>query len=197
MTRTGPVYGVIGLGNPGKAYENARHNIGFKVIDILARRHNANLKRKWRFKGRVGLCTIANKTTLLLKPLTYMNLSGRAVRPAMRFYGIEAGKTIVIVDDVNLDPGMVRIRSRGSAGGHNGLQSIIDAIGTADFARIRVGVGAREAASLTGHVLGRFTPEEYELIQPVLQQAADAVETVLEQGLQAAMNLYNRKKTEL
>lgn len=199
MTRSEPVHGIVGLGNPGKEYRDTRHNIGFMVVDVLAKRHDVNLKRKWRFKGRAGLAAIEGRKILLFKPLTYMNLSGMAVRPAIDYYGIEPGNLIVVVDDVNLDPGMVRIRSRGGAGGHNGLKSIISALGTEDFSRIRIGVGAKgvgakAAGSLKGHVLGRFSRDEEELIGTVIEQAADAVETVLKQGVSTAMNLYNKKK---
>lgn len=194
MTRSEPVHGIVGLGNPGKEYQDTRHNIGFTVVDVLAKRHDVNLKRKWRFKGRAGLAVIEGRKILLFKPLTYMNLSGMAVRPAIDYYGIEPGNLIVVVDDVNLDPGMVRIRSSGSAGGHNGLKSIIGALGTENFSRIRIGVGAKPAGSLKGHVLGRFSRDEAELIGTVIEQAADAVETVLKQGVSTAMNLYNKKK---
>jgi peptidyl-tRNA hydrolase, PTH1 family len=194
MTRSEPVHGIVGLGNPGKEYQDTRHNIGFKIIDVLAKRHDVKLKRKWRFKGRAGLAAIEGKKTLLFEPLTYMNLSGRAVQPALNYYGIEPVNLIVVVDDVNLDPGMVRIRSKGSAGGHNGLKSIISALGTEDFSRIRIGVGAKQAGSLKGHVLGRFTRNEKELIEAVIEQAADAVEKILKEGVSTAMNLYNKKK---
>ena len=194
MTRSEPVHGIVGLGNPGKEYQDTRHNIGFMVVDVLAKRHDVSLKRKWRFKGRAGLAAIEGRKTLLFKPLTYMNLSGRAVRPAIDYYGIGPGNLIVVVDDVNLDPGMVRIRSSGSAGGHNGLKSIIGALGTEDFSRIRIGVGAKQSGSLKGHVLSRFTRDEKELIGAVIEEAADAVETVLKEGVSTAMNLYNKKK---
>lgn len=183
---------LVGLGNPGPRYRGTYHNIGFEVVDELARRHGARfgaspadaLAARIREPGR---------DVLLVKPLTFMNLSGRAVGELQRFYKVELADLLVIVDDVNLPPGRLRLRGRGSAGGHNGLQSIIDSLGTDAFPRLRVGVGRGDPRrELASHVLSRVAPEEAERLRETALRAADAAETFVAEGLREAMNRFNR-----
>lgn len=183
---------LVGLGNPGPRYRGTYHNIGFEVVDELARRHGARfgaspadaLAARIRGPGR---------DVLLVKPLTFMNLSGRAVGELQRFYKVELADLLVIVDDVNLPPGRLRLRGRGSAGGHNGLQSIIDSLGSDAFPRLRVGVGRGDPQrDLASHVLSRVAPEEAERLRETALRAADAAETFVAEGLRVAMNRFNR-----
>src|SRR5205085_7432881 len=150
---------IVGLGNPGREYANTRHNIGFRVLDELARRHAIDLTRR-KFSGVIGSGSIAGEQVLLLKPETYMNLSGRSVREALTFHKLEPSDLLVIVDDLALPLAKLRIREKGSAGGHNGLTSIVNELGTDEFARLRIGIGWIEGKRMVGHVLGAFTAEE-------------------------------------
>ena len=196
MTASPAIYGIVGLGDPGKEYEHTRHDMGFKVLDLLAERHEIKLKRKLRFKARAGTGRISSNKVMLCKPLTYMNLSGTAVQPALQFYQSDAAHLIVVVDDVELEAGVIRVRRKGSSGGHNGLKSLIQSLGTDAFCRIRIGVGRKSGRGLKGHVLSKFSRDEEALIEPALQEAADAVEKILRDGVDASMNVYNRKKEE-
>jgi PTH1 family peptidyl-tRNA hydrolase len=181
---------IVGLGNPGKEYQETRHNVGFRVIDLLAERHGIEL-RKHRHQSVYGEGRIAENAVLLAKPLTYMNLSGAAVAALARYHGITPGDVLVLCDDVNLPLGRLRLRTKGSAGGHNGLKSIIGSLGTDEFPRLRIGVGAPAGQPMVEHVLGRFNRREAEIIATVLPAAADAVELSLREGIEAAMNRYN------
>jgi peptidyl-tRNA hydrolase, PTH1 family len=181
---------IVGLGNPGKEYQETRHNVGFRVIDLLAERHGIEL-RKHRHQSVYGEGRIAETAVLLAKPLTYMNLSGAAVAALARYHGITPGDVLVVCDDVNLPLGRLRLRTKGSAGGHNGLKSIIGSLGTDEFPRLRIGVGAPAGQPMVEHVLGRFNRREAEIIATVLPAAADAVELSLREGIEAAMNRYN------
>ncbi len=183
---------VVGLGNPGRKYDGTRHNAGFDVVDALARRHRLDWESapaeaviaKWRARS-----------ALLAKPLTFMNLSGQAVGDLLRFYKIDFADCLVVVDDVNLDVGRLRARPDGSAGGHNGLKSIIDLVGTEGFARLRVGVGRGEARrDLADHVLAKFDPEERTIVAETVDRAADAVELFIAEGMGPVMNRFNRKE---
>ena len=183
---------VVGLGNPGRQYAGTRHNVGFDVADLVARRHGLEwegarteaLIAKWRAAS-----------VLLAKPLTFMNLSGHAVGELLRFYKIEFSALLVIVDDVNLELGRLRARPSGSAGGHNGLKSIIAAFGHEGFARLRVGVGRGDARrDLADHVLARFDPEERTIVAEAVGRAADAAELFVAEGIQPVMNRFNRKE---
>ena len=185
---------IAGLGNPGREYVGTRHNVGFEVMDELARRHQAawpiratgrdSLEARWR---RV------DGDVLLVKPLTFMNLSGPAVAELMRFYKIDLPDVLIVSDDVNLPLGRLRARASGSEGGHNGLRSIADAFGTIDYGRLRVGVGRGDLRrDLADHVLARFEPEERTGIEDAIARAADACETWISDGLARVMNTFNR-----
>ena len=183
---------VAGLGNPGRPYVGTRHNVGFEVVDLLAARHKLTFEAapanavfaRWRRPDAV---------TLLVKPLTLMNLSGEAVGALVRYYKVEIPDTLIVCDDVNLPLGRLRARGSGSEGGHNGLRSIADHLGTIDYARLRVGVGRGDARrDLADHVLARFEPEEEAAIRDAIARAADAVETWIADGLGRMMNVFNR-----
>ena len=185
---------IVGLGNPGRTYAGTRHNVGFDVVDMLAGRFDA----VWEPAPR-GLeafaARVRNPDILLAKPLTFMNLSGAAVVGLTQFYKIELSALLVVVDDVNLEPGRLRARAAGSAGGHNGLKSIIGALGSDAFARIRIGVGGGEPRrDLSGHVLGRFAPAERTIIAEAVGRSADAAELFVAEGIAPVMNRFNRKE---
>ena len=182
---------IVGLGNPGSKYRNTRHNIGFMVLDALAERLDASFDRE-KFRGLVAEGLYRDRKCLLLKPLTYMNLSGDSVARAARNRVDEPGDILVVVDDVNLPFGRLRLRPGGSAGGHNGLKSIIERLGTQDFARLRLGVDDAEGTDLAQHVLGKFRPEENEALPEVVETAVDAIQCWLCDGIEEAMNKFNR-----
>lgn len=183
---------IVGLGNPGEKYENTRHNVGFQVVDELAERQNAPVQ-KLKFKALTNLLTISGEKVLVMKPVTYMNLSGEAVRPAADFYKIPPERILVISDDTALDPGKLRIRQKGSAGGHNGLKNIIQHLGTDQFPRVRVGVGQKPHPDydLADWVLGKFTGEDKKAIDAAVKRAADAVECYIQDGPDRAMSRFN------
>lgn len=183
---------IAGLGNPGRQYEKTRHNMGFDTIDELIDRHSIP-QGGIAHKAMYGKGMIAGEKVLAVKPLTYMNLSGEAIREYVNYYKMDPEtELIVIYDDIDLDPGQIRIRKKGSAGGHNGIKSIIAQIGTQNFYRIKVGVGAKPKGwDLADYVLGRFSSEERELVDKAICDAADAVEMILKDGIEAAMNHYN------
>ena len=185
---------VVGLGNPGRKYAGTRHNVGFEVLDLLAGRFKAEWESAPRgVEGLVARDRAAD--TLLAKPLTFMNLTGPAVVGLLQFYKIELPDVFVVVDDVNLELGRLRARAAGSAGGHNGLKSIIGALGTDAFARIRIGVGGGEPRrDLSGHVLGRFAPDEQPIIAEAVTRTADAAELFITEGIAPVMNRFNRKE---
>jgi len=180
---------IVGLGNPGRAYAHTRHNVGFDVLDIFAKR------RKVRILGRqhralVGGFERDGEEILLVKPQTFMNESGAAVGAIVRKHRLEPGDILVVHDDIDLPLGRLRIRMRGSSGGHKGMNSIIHGLGSSDFPRIRIGIG--RAGDAIDHVLSRFNRRERAIIDPALQSAADALVMILEEGIEAAMNEYNR-----
>ena len=185
---------VVGLGNPGRRYAGTRHNVGFDVADALAERHGG----EWESAPRGIEAFIARwrlADTVLAKPLTFMNLSGGAVAGLLQFYKVELPDLLVIVDDVNLELGRLRVRSRGSAGGHNGLKSVIGSIGTEEFARLRIGVGRGDARrDLADHVTAKFEREEREDVAAAIGRAADAVELFVSEGIAPVMNRFNRKE---
>jgi PTH1 family peptidyl-tRNA hydrolase len=183
---------VVGLGNPGRRYAGTRHNVGFDVLDLLAERH----RLEWESAPADGLIAKWRTVSVLLaKPLTFMNLSGHAVGELVRFYKIDLQDFLIVVDDVNLDLGRLRARPSGSAGGHNGLKSIIAALGTEEFARLRVGVGRGDARrDLADHVLARFDPEERVEVAEAVGRAADAAELFVTEGIAPVMNRFNRKE---
>ena len=183
---------IAGLGNPGRQYEKTRHNMGFDTIDELIERHRIP-QGGIAHKAMYGKGMIAGEKVLAVKPLTYMNLSGEAIREYGNYYKMDPEtELIVIYDDIDLEPGQIRIRKKGSAGGHNGIKSIIAQIGTQNFYRIKVGVGAKPKGwDLADYVLGRFSSEERELVDKAICDAADAVEMILKDGIEVAMNHYN------
>lgn len=186
------MYLVAGLGNPGTQYEMTRHNIGFEVIDYIADKYNVNVK-KLKFKGLYGEINISGEKVILLKPQTYMNLSGDSIRDFSSFFKIPVENIIVISDEVNLPAGKVRIRKSGSAGGHNGLKSIIYQLNSDNFPRIRLGVDAplREKADLADFVLARFSKEEIPLLEDAIVRASKAVVEIISGSIDNAMNKYN------
>lgn len=186
------MYLVAGLGNPGKQYEMTRHNIGFEVIDYIADQYNVSIK-KLKFKGLYGEANIKGEKVLLLKPQTYMNLSGESIRDFAAFYKIPVENIIVINDDIYLASGRVRIRKSGSAGGHNGLKSIIYQLSSDQFPRIRLGVNSplRERMELADFVLARFSKEEIPVLEEAIIRAKGAVEEIVSGSVENAMNKYN------
>ncbi|MBU3129177.1 aminoacyl-tRNA hydrolase [Clostridium tagluense] len=183
------MYLVIGLGNPGDEYKNTRHNIGFDVIDLMASKYNVSVNRV-KFKGVYGEINISSQKVILLKPSTYMNLSGESVQQAAAFYKIPSENIIIIYDDISLDVGKLRIRSKGSAGGHNGIKSIISNMGSDIFPRIKIGVGQPEK-SMVSYVLGRFSKEDRILVEKTLEASIKAMETIIAKGVTEAMNEFN------
>jgi PTH1 family peptidyl-tRNA hydrolase len=183
---------VVGLGNPGRRYAGTRHNVGFDVLDRLTERHRLEwesapadaMQAKWRAAS-----------VIVAKPLTFMNLSGGAIGELLRFYKIELADLFVVVDDTNLELGRLRARPSGSAGGHNGLKSVIGALGTEEFARLRIGVGRGDGRrDLADHVLAKFEPEERVEIAEATSRAADAAELFVAEGIGPVMNRFNRKE---
>lgn len=184
---------IVGLGNPGVRYRGTRHNLGFEVVEALARRRGVAFAKS-RAEALVAEAP-GDPLVVLAKPLTYMNRSGAAVRALVEAYQLPLPDLLVVADDVNLPVGHVRARARGSAGGHHGLESIIEALGTEEFARLRIGVG-REEGPLEDYVLARFTREERELIGDAIARAADAVELFVAEGIDRVMNVYNRRVSQ-
>lgn len=189
------MYIIAGLGNPDGKYRNTRHNIGFDVIDAIAEKNDIVLGEK-KHKAVIGKGFVAGEKTVLVKPLTYMNLSGESIRSVIDFYKVdEKHELIVISDDVSLDPGQIRIRKRGSDGGHNGLKNIILHLGHDEFIRVRMGVGEKPPKmDLADYVLGHFLPEEREQMKESARRATLAIETIIAEGADAAMNRYNVRK---
>lgn len=184
------MYAIIGLGNPDKKYDKTRHNIGFDVIDELAGQMSIDVKTK-RHRALCGIGQIGSEKVILVKPQTYMNLSGEAVRAVVDFYKLDATSDIIVIsDDISLPTGKIRIRTKGSAGGHNGLKSIISHAGTDGFTRIKVGVGANEG-DLVKHVLGKFSKAERQKVNDAIRNAASAAEVIIMYGAQTAMNKFN------
>lgn len=188
------MFAIIGLGNPGKEYENTRHNAGFNSVDAIAKKYGIDISKN-EFKSKVGQGFIDNQKVILVKPQTYMNNSGEAVREVVDFYKLDSSSDIIIIyDDISLDVGMIRVRDKGSAGGHNGIKSIIAHLGSEAFLRIRVGVGDKgENGDLVKHVLGTFKGEDENTIKESYEKAADAATLILNDNLEKAMNIYNKK----
>ncbi|HBB33260.1 MAG TPA: aminoacyl-tRNA hydrolase [Cyanobacteria bacterium UBA8803] len=186
---------IVGLGNPEPKYYKTRHNIGFEVVDTLAHRAQISWSENRRFQALAGEGRgPAGKQIRLLKPLTYMNRSGQAIRAAIDWYKLPPESVLIIYDDLDLPVGRLRLRLSGSAGGHNGMKSAIAHLGTQNFPRLRIGIGKSSPDRDTvSHVLGKFSPEETQLVSEVLQLATDAVELTLKQGVEKAMNLYNSR----
>jgi PTH1 family peptidyl-tRNA hydrolase len=181
---------IVGLGNPGRDYEHTRHNVGFQVAEELARRYRVTLKNYAKWKARAVKISGIGDGVLLAEPTTYMNLSGWAVRELASFHKLVPSDLLIIYDDADLPLGRLRLRPSGSAGGHNGLKSIIQELGTSEIPRLRVGVG-RQEGELKNHVLGRFDADEKPQIDAAVQRAADAAEVFARENILAAMNKYN------
>ncbi|MBZ9689544.1 aminoacyl-tRNA hydrolase [Clostridium estertheticum] len=183
------MYLVIGLGNPGDEYKHTRHNVGFDVIDLMAGKYNVSVNRV-KFKGVYGEINISSQKVILLKPSTYMNLSGESAQQAASFYKIPNENIIIIYDDISLDVGKLRIRSKGSAGGHNGIKSIIASMGSDIFPRIKIGVGQPERSRVS-YVLGRFGSGDRILVEKTFEATIKAVEAIIAKGSTEAMNEFN------
>lgn len=186
---------IAGLGNPSREYDKTRHNVGFDTVDYLAEKHGISISEK-KHKALVGKGIIADQKVILIKPQTYMNLSGESIRAVLDFYKVdEREKLIVIYDDISLPPGQLRIRKKGSAGGHNGIKNIITHLGHDTFMRIKVGIGEKpQGYDLADYVLGRFSKDDRVVMEEAFQEAADAIEVMITKGPDAAMNLFNKKK---
>lgn len=186
---------IAGLGNPTKEYDGTRHNIGFMAIDSMSEEYGIRVDTL-KHKALTGKGYIGGQKVILAKPVTYMNLSGEAVRAISDYYKIPPEDIIIIYDDTTLDVGRMRIRKKGSAGGHNGIKSIISHLGTMEFPRIKIGIGAKhEGQDLADYVLGRFPKEEKEALREVLADVKKAVELMVNNDIEEAMNQYNKKKS--
>ena len=189
------MYIIVGLGNPGKKYEQTRHNLGFITIDQLAEKHGIRVSRL-KHKALIGEGMIGNEKVVLVKPQTYMNLSGESVRDIMHFYKQEPEKLIVIYDDFDIPAGSIRIRKFGSAGTHNGMKSVIYQLASDRFPRIRIGTGKDTKGDLINFVTGGFSKEEVPVMEEAVLHAVAAIETILESGIDIAMNQYNTRRAD-
>ena len=186
---------IVGLGNPGREYEKTRHNCGFRAIDLLGEKLNIKIDRL-KFQGLYGQGSYNGQKVYLLKPQTYMNLSGRSVLALSAYFNIPPQQIIVLFDDISLPPGRLRIRPDGSAGGHNGIKSLIAELGSQDFPRVKIGVGAKPHPDfdLADWVLSAFTAQEEKALQPALERAADAALAIIDHGVPEAANRFNGSK---
>lgn len=188
------MYLIVGLGNPGTQYSGTRHNVGFMVLDALADKYRISVDTK-KHKGLVGKGMIGTEKVVLLKPQTFMNLSGESVREAMDFYKIDPENILVIYDDISLKPGQLRLRGKGSAGGHNGIKNIILHMKTQEFPRVKVGVGEKPSRmDLADYVLSHFQGEDKKAVETAIPEAVNAVELFLAEGMDVAMNRFNAKR---
>lgn len=192
MLKASETWLVVGLGNPGREYEKSRHNCGFRALDILADQLGCRVD-KGKFQGLYGQTTYHDKKLLLLKPQTYMNLSGRSVLQLSAYFNVPPQRIIVLFDDISLDPGRLRVRADGSAGGHNGIKSIIAEVGSQDFPRVKIGVGAKPHPDydLADWVLSSFSAAEEKALQPALQRAAEAALSIIDRGVPETANRFN------
>ena len=187
---------IAGLGNPGKEYENTRHNAGFLVLDTLAQKLGADLSER-KHRALCGKAVIGGQKVILLKPQTYMNSSGESIRAAADYYKVPPEDILVVYDDIGLAPGQLRIRAKGSAGGHNGIKSIIAHLGTQEFPRVKVGIGEKPPRmDLADYVLGHFSSGEKKIMEEAAKEAADAICEIVNVGIEQAMNDHNRRKEE-
>jgi len=184
------MFAVIGLGNPGKQYAGTRHNVGFDAVDYLAYKNNISMN-KVKHKAIIGEGNIHGHKTMLVKPQTYMNLSGQSILEIVNFYKIEIEKLIVIYDDIDIEVGKLRLRPSGSAGTHNGMRSIIYEIQSDNFPRVRIGIGKPVFGELSDYVTGKFSKEDREFVDNSIKSAAEAAEIILKEGINSAMNRYN------
>lgn len=185
------MYIIVGLGNPGQQYAHTRHNVGFDTVDIISKKQNI-LLNKTRHKALLGEGTCAGERVVLVKPQTFMNLSGESITELVRWYKITISQLVIIYDDIDLEVGKLRIRPQGSAGSHNGMRSIIDKLGKDDFPRVRIGIGMPPMGwDLADYVLSRFLVNEKEIAFQSMMKAADAVEAIIQKGVPDAMNRFN------
>ena len=187
------MYVIAGLGNPGRQYERTRHNMGFLVADEFAAAHGVDVRRI-KHKALVGEGRIAGEKVLIVKPQTYMNLSGESLREVMRYYDIPIENLIVIYDDMDLETGVLRIRKKGSAGSHNGMKSVIYQLQSDEFPRIRIGIGSTSGDEWRDYVTGQVTEKEAEILAETIRNAAKAVECIITDGIDIAMNRYNTSR---
>ena len=187
---------IVGLGNPGKQYEHTRHNVGFRAMDVLSGKLGCKID-KLKFQGLYAQVNYSGKKLFLLKPQTFMNLSGRSVVQLSAYYQIPPQRVIVLFDDISLEPGRLRVRADGSAGGHNGIKSIISEVGSQDFPRVKIGVGckAHPEQDLADHVLSTFSALEEKALQPALERAADAALSIIDKGVPETANRFNGSKS--
>ena len=195
MLKQNETWLIVGLGNPGREYETTRHNAGFRAMDILANKLGCKVD-KLKYQGLYGQVNYRGAKLLLLKPQTFMNLSGRSVLQLSAFYRVPPKNIIVMFDDISLEPGRLRVRPDGSAGGHNGIKSIIQELGSQDFPRVKIGVGAKPHPDfdLADWVLSHFTAQEEKALQPALERAADAALAIIDHGVPEAANRFNGSK---
>ena len=184
---------IVGLGDPGREYENTKHNLGFITIDRLAEEHGINVT-KAKHKALIGEGNISGQKVLLVKPQTFMNLSGEAVREVMDYYKEPVENLLVIYDDADIPAGTVRIRKKGGAGTHNGMRSVVSCLGDEDFPRVRIGIGSQDDNDLAAHVLGGFSSDEIQIMREAVLTAVSAIECMLADGIDIAMNEYNSRK---
>ena len=190
---------VVGLGNPGREYSGTRHNVGFEVLDRLAKKLDCSFRNKGKFLAEVGEATLGTGKVILAKPQTYMNRSGASVNALANWLKILPGELLVLVDDADLPLGQIRLRLSGGSGGHNGLRSIIESLGgNEEFARLRIGIGRTGPVGedITDHVLGKFPPADRSVAAEMIEEAVEAVECCLREGLTTAMNRFNQRKGE-
>lgn len=185
------MYLIVGLGNPENEYAHTRHNMGFDTINQIAKNNNIQITKN-KFKGLCESTIIQNQKVILLKPQTYMNLSGESVKEVAEFYNLKSEEIIVIYDDIDIEKGHIKIRKKGGAGSHNGMKSVVEELQSTDFARIRVGIGQPEFKSdMINYVIGKVSQEEQEILQQGVEKAAKAVEEILKNGIDRAMNKFN------
>lgn len=185
------MYLIVGLGNPENEYSHTRHNMGFDTINQIAKNNNIEITKN-KFKGILENTIIQNQKVILLKPQTYMNLSGQSVKEVAEFYNLKPEEIIVIYDDIDIEKGHIKIRKKGGAGSHNGMKSVVEELQSTDFARIRVGIGQPEFKSdMINYVIGKVSQEEQEILQQGVEKAAKAVEEILKNGIDIAMNKFN------
>ena len=183
---------IVGLGNPGKQYEHTRHNVGFDVVEEVARRAGVSFRKGFLASAQTARATVAGCDLLLVKPLTYMNRSGQAVKALMRRKGVQPEDVVVVLDDADLETGRLRIRKNGSAGGHKGLKSVLEELASEDVVRVRVGIGrGATGVDMVDHVLTRFSAEERKLMEDAVTKGADAVAAIVERGVDRTMNDFN------
>lgn len=185
-----PEWLIVGLGNPGPEYAGTRHNIGFSVIDALAQEHKIKLDQR-KHRAVYGPGSLGSAAVVLAKPLTFMNLSGQAIAPLLRQYGLKPDRLLVIADDLDLPLGKIRLRASGGAGGHNGHKSIIQALGTQDYPRLKIGIGRSGNGETIDHVLSKFHPDERAAVEDAVERVKDAVVSILQDGLDSAMGKFN------